>query len=268
MANAGGNDQNLNPPLDSPPQASEPLRACTSNDLCGQLAPASFLLQIARTVSKPEETLGVLIHGSFATGGQARGSDIDLVCVTKTGNCERRVQQVDGFEVDSVSGSRSSVEKAIRSQLCTNNNSILYAFTNGRPLMDSDGSLAGLVYEARQIWTKGPTPPTNDELERIKAAARSASAEAARLAIRAARSSEWHEIASLRSSILFVDSVHNFCRTHELWASAIWELLKWSDTRYGFLQTVIWSYISAPSLANRLKAIQDLGQATISRTPA
>jgi predicted nucleotidyltransferase len=252
--------------LDSGPHATELFVACSSTDSSvGGWGSKHSLLRIAGAVSNPEETLGVLVHGSFATGAQTLGSDIDLICVTKTSDFERHVEQVEGFEVDLCSGSRLSIQKQICSRLYTNNNSVLHAFAKGRPLLDVDGSLAGLAYEARQIWSKGPTHPTNEELDRLKTAARSASTEAARLAIRATRSAEWQEIASVRSSILFVDSVHNYCRTHGLWASAIWELLKWNDPQYGFLQTVIRGYLRAPSLANRLQAIRDLSEAVLSK---
>jgi hypothetical protein len=220
-----------------------------------------FLLRFAKTVPNSRETLGILVHGSFATGTYAPGSDIDLVCVTKSGDFGRIVCLIEGFDVDVASGSHESIEKKIRYKSSTNNNSILYAFLRGRPLIDRDGSIAGLRYEARRIWLQGPTAPTNEELARVEAAARSASAEADRLRIRATRSTAWREIAHLRSSTLFVDCFYGYCRIRGLWASAIWETLKWADPRYEYLQTVTSAYLSAPSLNNRLQAIQHLAQA-------
>jgi hypothetical protein len=223
----------------------------------------AFLEKIINSTLKSNETLGILLHGSFATHSQAQGSDIDLICVTTTGPFARFLQSIEGSDLDVISASRTNIESRIRCQTPTNNNSILYAFVRGRSLLDRDGTIAALIYEATQIWGRGPTTPSQEEAQGIVASAQSSLQVADRLRIRAARSAEWLEIAHLRSSVLFIDCVHNFCRSQCLWSSAIWEILKWTDPRYEYLQAIMRGYLRAPSLENRLRAIRDIAKRII-----
>ena len=223
----------------------------------------SFLLRIAEAILDRNQTLGLLVHGSYAAGTFHRHSDVDLIWVTKTDRRQRFVRSIDGVEIDVFASSPTEIDKIIHSTVWNNNNLVLYAFVRGRSLIDLDGSVAELITIAGQIWARGPTPPSREETERLEVASRISAAVAARIGIRAMQSSEWCEIAQLQSGTIFVESLYAYCRIHQLWASALWEMLKWHDAKYQDVLAVIRNYLAEPSLQSRLDAIRQLTDATI-----
>jgi hypothetical protein len=226
---------------------------------------ASFPLQLVREVCDLSRTLGVLLHGSYARGSSDKGSDIDLICVNETDGSKSFVRSISGYRIDLYAASCSRIDKAIHADLHTNNNNILYAFVRGRALIDRDGSVARLIDKASKVWTRGPAAPGGDELQKIKLASIYAVDAADRFRMRATRSLAWREMVNLRSATLFVDCLHTYCRAHRLWASAIWELLDWSDSKYDYLRSVIRPYFAQPTLETRLEAIQRIAQTTLAR---
>jgi hypothetical protein len=224
--------------------------------------------RLGHAISLSTDILGILVYGSAITSHWDRCSDVDFICVRKSGEFARAVRTIDGFEVDVSSGSRRSIERRLYSFFPGNNNSVLYAFQGGRSVIDRDGSIAALVYEASALWAQGPSIPKPDELMKIAAASRNSWAAADRLQMRATRPGRWREVVHLRSADLFINAINDYCRCHLLWASAISEMLKWTDPRYDCLLSVLRAYLDEPSLRSRLQAIQSVATFTLASASA
>jgi predicted nucleotidyltransferase len=228
----------------------------------------SLISQIAEAITNPEETVGVLIHGSYATGLPYPDSDVDVICLVKSEQRKRYIRSINGISVDLFAASRRHIDKIIHCDVPNNNNLVLYAFVRGRPIIDRNGSIVELIDIAGRVWAEGPAMPGQEERERLRTSSRIACAIAARMKTRSMRSREWGEMAHLHSGMLFYECVHAYCRIHRLWASAIWEMLKWSDARYDFLLAEIRGYLREPSLESRLRTIRHVAEATVTRCSA
>jgi hypothetical protein len=226
----------------------------------------SFLSQIVEAVTDSQDTLGVLLHGSYATGLCDSNSDVDLICVTRRSH-PRRISHhfMDGREIGVFASSRPQITKSFHSDSGDNNNFVLYAFVRGRPVIDRNGDVAELVREANQIWGHGPPNPTQEVREKVAAGRQIIIGSLRRMTARATRSPQWQEMVQLFSARLFNDCFYQYCRMHRLWSSAIWEMLTWTDPRYEEILTITRNYLSDPSLENRLLAIRQLAEATIIR---
>jgi predicted nucleotidyltransferase len=221
------------------------------------------VMQTAEAVTDRDDSLGVLVYGSYACGSWRPDSDLDLICVTRSGQPKHFRRFVNGHEVDVYSNSRLQIGKIFYSDFGDNNNFVLHAFVRGRPVFDYYGDVAELIREAKRIWELGPAKPTQEGRERIAANHRVILGVSAQLATRAARSPQWREMAQLLSSRFFLDCFYQCCRAHQLWSSAIWEMLTWTDPKYEELLTITQKYLNNPSLENRLQAIGQLGESTI-----
>jgi predicted nucleotidyltransferase len=224
----------------------------------------SFLLQIVEAATDSEDTLGVLLHGSYATGSCDSNSDVDLICVTRRSH-PRRISHhfVNGREIGVLASSRPQITKSFLLDSGDNNNFVLYAFVRGRPVIDRNGDVAELIREANRIWEQGPPNPTPEVRERIASGRQIIIGSLNRWTARATRSPQWQEMVQLFSARLFNDCFYQYCRIHRLWSSAIWEMLTWTDPRYEEILTITRKYLSDPSLESRLQAIRQLAEATI-----
>jgi len=224
----------------------------------------SFLPQAVEAVMDPADTLGVLLHGSFATGSNDSNSDVDLVCVTGSLQPRRIVHYfINGREIGVFAGSRLQIINSFRSDTGDNNNFVLYAFVRGTAIIDRNGDVAELIREANRIWEDGPPNPAPEVRERIAAGRQIIIGSLARMTLRATRSPQWREMVELFSGRLFNDCFYQYCRVSRLWSSAIWEMLTWTDPRYEEILTITRNYLSNPSLENRLQATRQLAEATI-----
>jgi hypothetical protein len=225
---------------------------------------SSFLQQAVEAVTDRADTLGVLLHGSFATGSSDSNSDVDLICVTRSLQPRRIVHHfIDGREIGVFAGSRSQISNSFHTDTGDNNNFVLYAFVRGRAVIDHDGDVAELIREANRIWEQGPPIPAPEVRERVATSRQIIIGSLDRMTLRATRSPQWREMVDLFSARLFNDCFYQYCRMHRLWSSAIWEMLTWTDPRYEEILTVTRNYLSDPSLENRLQATRQLAEATL-----
>jgi hypothetical protein len=165
---------------------------------------------------------------------------------------------VRGIRVDVYTSSQTELETALRRNTRGNNNSLLYSFVRGRSLSDPQGIVSHLKWLAAQIWREGPATPSLEETNKLKNAMQLSLVNADRLILRADRSSEWRELAHIYSSKLLIECIDTYFRIHQLWSSAIWEMLKWDDPRYCDILQIMRSYLTNPSLETRLKATKDI----------
>ena len=218
------------------------------------------LIEICSSVSG-SRVLGILVCGSFATGTYDAGSsDIDLISIAGVARSGRFMGLVQGIRVDVYTGSQADLERALRRNARGNNNSLLYSFVRGRPLHDPQRMVSHLKRLAAQIWRDGPATPSLEEANNLKNAMQMTLVSANRLGLRADRSSEWRELAHIYSSKLLIECIDAYFRIHQLWASAIWEMLKWEDPRYCDILQIIRSYLTNPSLESRLEAAKEIAQ--------
>jgi predicted nucleotidyltransferase len=222
-----------------------------------------LLVQTAEAVSDRDDSLGVLVYGSYASGSSSPDSDLDLICVTRSGPARQFRRLVNGREVDVYANSRLQITRFFYSDFGDNNNFVLHAFVRGRPVIDPHGDVAELIREAHRIWEQGPPNPTQEGRQKIAANLRIIMGVSGRLATRATRSPQWREMVQVLSGRFFLDCFYQYCRVHRLWSSAIWEMLTWTDLRYEELLTIARQYLNDPSLESRLQAIQRLVEATI-----
>jgi hypothetical protein len=68
-------------------------------------------------------------------------------------------------------------------------------------------------------------------------------------------------MAVLHSGTVLVDSLFKYCRAKRLWASAVWEMLHWTDPKYHQILAILRRYLGNPSLESRLDAITAIAQA-------
>jgi predicted nucleotidyltransferase len=203
----------------------------------------------------------MLVYGSFATNSyEPSGSDIDLISIAEVPRSDRFMGVVQGIRVDVYTGTQADLERVFRRDARDNNNSLLYAFVRGRSLYDPQGIVSHLTNLATHIWHDGPASPSFEEAKNLQNAMQRALVNADRLELRANRSSEWREMAHIYSSKLFLECIYAYCRMHRLWASAIWEMLKWDDPRYCDVLQIIGSYLVNPSLKVRLEAAKEIAQ--------
>jgi hypothetical protein len=224
----------------------------------------SFLLRAVEAVTDSADTLGVLLHGSYASGACDSNSDVDLICVTRSRQPRKIIHHfIDGREIGVFASSRSQISRSLHFDSGDNNNFVLYAFVRGRPLIDRNGDVADLIREANQIWEQGPPNPPQEVKEQIAAGRQIIIGSLSRMTARAARSPQWREMVQLFSARLFNDCFYTYCRIHRLWSSAIWEMLTWTDPRYDEILTITRKYLTDPSPENRLQAIRELAESTI-----
>ena len=224
----------------------------------------SFVLQVVEAVTDSADTLGVLLHGSYASGSCDSNSDVDLICVTRSRQPRRISHQViNGREIGVFASSRPQISESFHFDSGDNNNFVLYGFVRGRPVIDRSGDLADLIREANQIWQQGPPSPTPEFREKVAAGHQIIIGSLSRWTARATRSPQWREMVQLFSARLFNDCFYQYCRIHRLWSSAIWEMLTWTDPRYEEILKITQNYLSDPSLENRLQAVRQLAEATI-----
>jgi predicted nucleotidyltransferase len=221
------------------------------------------LLQIAEAVSDRDDTLGVLVYGSYASGSYQSDSDLDLICITRSSQPKQFRRFVNGREVDVHANSRVQITKIFYTDFGDNNNFVLHAFVRGQPLIDPDGDVAELIREAHRIWEQGPPNPLQEVRQKIAANHRIIIAAAGRLTARSARSPQWCEVVQLLSGRFFLDCFYQYCRVHRLWSSGIWEMLTWTDPRYEELLTITRKYLNDPSLETRVQAIRQMAEATV-----
>jgi hypothetical protein len=221
----------------------------------------AVLIEICNSVSG-SAILGIQVSGSFATDTyDPSSSDIDLISVAGVPRSDRFMGVTQGIRVDVYTGSQGDLERAFRRDARDNNNSLLYSFVRGRSLYDPQGIISHLKNLAVQIWHDGPASPSMEEASNLQNAMQKALVNAERLSLRAARSAEWREIAHIYSSKLLLECIFVYCRTHKLWASAIWEMLKWDDPRYCDVLQILRSYLANPSLESRLEATKEIALA-------
>ena len=222
-----------------------------------------LLLQAAEAVSNRNDSVGVLVYGSYASGRWDPDSDLDLICVTRSSQPKQFRLLVNGREVDVYANSRVQITKIFYSDFGDNNNFVLQAFVRGRPVIDPDGEVEELIREAHRIWEQGPPNPSPEGRQKIAACARVMLGVSGGLAARATRSPQWREMVEVLSGRFFLDSFYHYCRVNRLWSSTMWEMLTWTDSRYEELLTITREYLNDPSLENRLRAIGQLAEATI-----
>lgn len=223
------------------------------------------LHDIADLVMKSHDVVGLLVYGSYATGDPDTGSDVDLICVTKSEGTRHFMMHFGEVAIDIYAGSRPLLEQSIRADLRTNNNFVLDAFAHGRSLVTVDGSTEALISLAKAIWRAGPQQPGLSERQSIASAVQKAAVAAKRFAIKAEKSREWREIARIRLSYLFLEVVHAYCRVHRLWASSLWEMLEWSNYQYQDLIAMCRKYLCANRFEDQAAALADIAEVTISR---
>jgi predicted nucleotidyltransferase len=146
---------------------------------------------IAQRLSSSTEVLGVLLHGSCATGTSDSASDVDLISVASVPRSTRLITTINGLRIDLYSSSPSEVEKAIRADLRTNNNSTLYGFVKGRTIIDRGGHVARLKVVAGNVWKAGPRRPSLEESGELDKWFLSVSTTVDRIRLRSSRSAEW-----------------------------------------------------------------------------
>jgi len=222
-----------------------------------------WLVQAAEAVSDHRDSLGVLVYGSYISGSFGPESDLDLICVTRGGQVRQFRRLVDGREVDVYVSPRLQISKVFHSDFPDNNNFVLQAFVRGRLVSDPYGDLAELIREAQRVWDEGPPKPSHEGKQRIAANQRVILGVADGMAKRGTRSAQWREMMELLSGRFFLDCFYQYCRVYRLWSSAMWEMLAWTDPRYGQLLSITRNYLDDPSLDHRLQAIRMLAQATI-----
>jgi len=199
--------------------------------------------------------------GSFVTDTyDPSSSDIDLISVAEIPRSDRFMGVTQGIRVDVYTGIQADLERAFRRD-ARDNNSVLYSFVRGRSLYDPQGIISHLKNLAAQIWHDGPASPDMEEEKNLQIAMQKALVNADRLSLRAARSAEWREMAHIYSSKLLLECIFVYCRIHKLWASAMWEMLKWDDPRYGDILRILRSYLANPSLESRLEATKEIALA-------
>jgi ketosteroid isomerase-like protein len=224
-----------------------------------------FLARIATALSSSDDTLGVVVHGSYATASHDTRSDVDIIWVSRSDQKTARfVRLVDDIKVDIYAASCAQIYKSINADIRDNNNFVLYAFVRGHSLIDRNGSVAELTSAAHRLWAQGPATPGQEERERIQAVSGLTLEALDRLGARALRSPQWREMALLHSGRLFVDCFYAYCRINRLWSSAIWEMLRWTDPKYKYLLSVTRTYLNKRSLQARLHAIQQLAGSIVS----
>jgi hypothetical protein len=206
--------------------------------------------------------LGILVYGSLATDiYDPSSSDVDLISIAGVPRANRFMGVVQGIRVDVYTGSQAALERVFRRDARDNNNSVLYSFVRGRSLYDPRGIVFRLQTLATQIWHDGPAIPSLQEVNNLKNAMQNALMTADRLGLRANRSSEWREMAHIYSSRLLLECIYAYCRVYRLWASAIWEMLKWDDPRYCDILQILRLYLANPSLESRLEATKEIALA-------
>jgi hypothetical protein len=223
------------------------------------------LADIARRVMASEDAVGLLAYGSSAIEEADSASDVDLVCVTKNHGSRHLMMTFGEAVVDIYASTRPLLEQSIRSDKRTNNNFVLNAFTHGRPLLVEDGSVAWLMSLAKAVWEAGPLQPGPPELRSIGSAVQKAALAARKFASRAEESPEWRELAHINMGYLFVQTVYAYCRVHRVWASAIPEMLRWTDPQYRSLIGMCRNYLRAELFEQRAIALNSIADATLSK---
>lgn len=224
-----------------------------------------LLAKVTRHIKDSQDVLGLLVYGSYAKGTFHTLSDIDLICITKNQHNYQYMVVIDEVTVDVYASTFQLLEKSICSDLNTNNNFILDALNHGRPLASENGNLEALTTLAKEVWERGPSKPSILEQQSIAAALEKAVNTAKRFSIRINESLEFGEIAHIQMSYLFIQTVYAYCRINRLWASTIWEMLKWKDLQYMDLIALCRNYLKSNSFEERLSALRNLVEVVLSK---
>lgn len=97
-----------------------------------------------------EDVTGLLVCGSYITGGSSRRSDIDIHIVTSEENewRERGNKIVDGYLIEYFVNPPKQIRAYFREDYQSNSITAPTQFATGRILLDKDGSIAQLKKEA------------------------------------------------------------------------------------------------------------------------
>lgn len=228
----------------------------------------SDLLFLAQKAFGPNSFTGILVYGSWALNRADLNSDLDLIFVIREHRRFKYTYRANNIDIDVYAASAPLLEQSITADKKNNNNFLLSAFVYGRPLVLGDGAIQALRLSAQAVWRQGPRRPSLDEQSTLVSAVAKSCSTAQRLSDRARRSPEYTEIAQIELGHLFQKLVYAYCRVHGLWASAIGEMVKWSDERYSDLISLVWGYLHTQCPQERSGVLNQIGEKILKQIKA
>lgn len=177
--------------------------------------------------------LAVLLHGSAASLRQDGSSDLDLLLITdQTVPAFHALWHIDQTPCDLHLTSLPELLSVTRSDVSSNNNFALRAFSTGTLLLEADSSIAVHQSDAIARWRAGPAAPTAANVYAIRQAAVQTDLFLAKCSVRAASDALWHEVQLARSGTFLTQLIDSYCRLHRLWSNAFWILMHETAPEY------------------------------------
>ncbi len=212
---------------------------------------ASDLDKLVAQIDGPELFHGIILHGSCAKGTDDAASDIDLLCIKRTGRPEKRHAQYMGRDVDLYLSSPRPIKRAFTKAQSNNNNVILNAFVHGRIVVDRTGVVARLLNEASVLWKQGPPPiPRGRQEQRISLLVQELH-RLKRVASREVLSPISVEATRIIADTVFRNAIALYCRINRRWASGLLETLAWFQKDDPAFYRLCEEYLMSRSLAER-----------------
>jgi len=181
----------------------------------------TILAKITEELKADKNTIGVLVHGSYAQGRMHPDSDLDVMGVTDADWFSKEIRIVDGMEVEIQRIPEAKIRTDLRAQYPTNHNYYMNILTSGRILFDKTGSLKEMVEEAFRIKQEGPPPPNALEILMGRSFFRHRMGEVKRNMARP----ETEALSRVMMDLMFHNTVYAFCKSYRMWSSKLDRML-------------------------------------------
>lgn len=112
---------------------------------------------ICDDLSRSQNTVGILLCGSYAYGEPTEGSDLDIRVITNDGsNLDGRGLRLFGTPIELLVNSPERVRANFQECVITSIPYTVHFWAHGTVLLDRIGIVAELQREARELWARGP----------------------------------------------------------------------------------------------------------------
>lgn len=216
----------------------------------------------------PSVLHGLLLHGSCAKGSDDAASDIDLICVKRADELERKQSRFLERKVDLYISPPDLIRRAFAKPRPDNNNVILNAFMAGHILAERDDVVSHLARDARVIWQNGPPPISPAQQTRRVGRLTKGLEQSKKTSSRGELSHLSTELAKLLADSVFREAVAVYCRVNRRWASSLPETLQWfrrDDPRF---YERCEHYLLSQDLAQRVARLERVIGTLVATEPA
>lgn len=223
--------------------------------------------KVVKSLVQYDETLGILLYGSYAMGCGKPGSDVDILWITHKPMLNEQRGFDPGYHACCINGFFFEIRNLTAAQaagemqgtIITNNNMVLNAFSEGMVLYDTDECMAQLLQKAVEIKSAGPSAPSEFEVEYLR---HELTHNFARIR-RAAENPEIPGMLRVLSSRFFLCAVNVYCRMHRLWSTEFKYLLERTKTEHPEFHRLCSNHLNARTDEEIILSLEKLMDASL-----